>query len=337
LICRLRWSGALLVCGLLAAFQAQALNADRLGVIYNLDEPQSAALAEYYVEHRAIPRHNLVAVHLGNLATVAPQVFASLREDALARLPGNVQSLALIMAKPIAVGCMSITTAFAAGYRADFCEPGCALTRTNPLFDTDSWLPADTVGWLPAMLIPAADAAVAQALIDRGIASDGTRPKASVYLISTDDSARNVRARTYDDVASAISGRMDVERQAGASGDLPAVMGYFTGALRVAELKRIRFLPGAIADHLTSSGGLIVGPNAQMPASDWLAQGATASYGTVSEPCNHPEKFPNIVVLMKHYLRGDSIIEAYWKSVSMPGQGLFIGEPLARPFATPRR
>ena len=27
------------------------------------------------------------------------------------------------------------------------------------------------------------------------------------------------------------------------------------------------------------------------------------------------------------------MIEAYWKSVYMPGQGLFIGEPLARPFA----
>jgi hypothetical protein len=26
------------------------------------------------------------------------------------------------------------------------------------------------------------------------------------------------------------------------------------------------------------------------------------------------------------------LIEAYWKSVRMPGQGIFIGEPLARPF-----
>jgi hypothetical protein len=26
------------------------------------------------------------------------------------------------------------------------------------------------------------------------------------------------------------------------------------------------------------------------------------------------------------------LIEAYWKSVAWPGQGIFIGEPLARPF-----
>jgi len=31
-------------------------------------------------------------------------------------------------------------------------------------------------------------------------------------------------------------------------------------------------------------------------------------------------------------LDGDTVLEAYWKSVEMPGQGLFIGEPLARPF-----
>ncbi len=35
---------------------------------------------------------------------------------------------------------------------------------------------------------------------------------------------------------------------------------------------------------------------------------------------------------MSHYLNGDTLIEAYWKSVLMPGQGIFIGEPLARPF-----
>jgi hypothetical protein len=26
------------------------------------------------------------------------------------------------------------------------------------------------------------------------------------------------------------------------------------------------------------------------------------------------------------------VLEAYWKSVAMPGQGVFVGEPLAAPF-----
>ena len=70
-----------------------------------------------------------------------------------------------------------------------------------------------------------------------------------------------------------------------------------------------------------------------MPATDWIASGATASYGTVSEPCSHLQKFPHPQVLLLHYLQGSSVIEAYWKSVAWPQQGVFIGEPLAAPFA----
>ncbi len=40
---------------------------------------------------------------------------------------------------------------------------------------------------------------------------------------------------------------------------------------------------------------------------------------------------------MRHYSHGETIIEAYWKSVLMPGQGLFIGEPLSRPYAIHRQ
>jgi len=64
----------------------------------------------------------------------------------------------------------------------------------------------------------------------------------------------------------------------------------------------------------------------------WREAGATGSYGTVAEPCNLPQKFPNPAIVIGRYLRGETLIEAYWKSVLMPGQGIFIGEPLAAPF-----
>jgi uncharacterized protein (TIGR03790 family) len=114
-------------------------------------------------------------------------------------------------------------------------------------------------------------------------------------------------------------------------GVISDAIGYFTGASQVDEISRIEFRPGAIADHVTSSGGILQG-GTQMSALAWLGQGATASYGSVSEPCNFREKFPNVEVLFNHYLHGETVLEAYWKSVAMPGQGLFIGEPLARPF-----
>ena len=65
----------------------------------------------------------------------------------------------------------------------------------------------------------------------------------------------------------------------------------------------------------------------------WLEAGATASYGTVVEPCNYMQKFPFPGIAMFHYALGASAIEAYWKSVVWPGEGVFVGEPLAQPFA----
>jgi uncharacterized protein (TIGR03790 family) len=69
-----------------------------------------------------------------------------------------------------------------------------------------------------------------------------------------------------------------------------------------------------------------------MSALRWLEAGATGSYGTVVEPCNLPQKFPDPARVAASYLKGDTLIEAYWKSVAMPGQGIFVGEPLASPF-----
>ncbi|CAN5259837.1 hypothetical protein BH24PSE2_BH24PSE2_18970 [soil metagenome] len=108
-------------------------------------------------------------------------------------------------------------------------------------------------------------------------------------------------------------------------------MFYFIGAMQVGRLDSLEFLPGAATDHLTSAGGRLDGEK-QMSALRWLEAGATASYGTVAEPCNFPGKFPNPAVLIRHYLSGETLLEAYWQSVAMPGQGVFIGEPLARPF-----
>jgi uncharacterized protein (TIGR03790 family) len=262
---------------------------------------------------------------------------SALRTRLLAQLPSSVQSLLLVWSRPYAVECMSITTAMAAGYQPGFCEPGCALTLRSPLFDTQGWLPADTTGWLPAMLLPSNDEKLAKAIIDRGIEADGSRPPGTVYLIRTADRARNVRAAGYSAAKTLVSSRLAVrELTTPIAQPLNDIIGYFTGAVWVEEMPQLEFRPGAAADHLTSYGGKLDGSE-QMSALQWLKQGATASYGTVSEPCAQVDKFPNPGVFFDHFLRGDTLLEAYWKSVAMPGQGLFIGEPLARPFGMQRR
>ncbi len=312
--------------------QAEGLTAARLGVIFNIDVPASVEIARLYAARRGVPAENVVGIHLPDADTLSPEALAPARARVLDRLPTRIQSLLLVWSRPYAVGCMSVTTAFAAGYRAAFCEPGCGLTAGNPLFDSVGWLPADSVGWWPAMLLPTDDGALARALIERGVAADATAPAGTVYLVHTQDAARNVRAARYEETSAALAKRIRVQQlMTPVNGQVTDAMGYFTGAARVQELERIHFLPGAVADHLTSTGGALRG-GAQMSALAWLGQGATASYGSVSEPCNHLEKFPDPRVFFEHYLNGETVLEAYWKSVAMPGQGLFIGDPLSRPY-----
>src|SRR5690606_33177530 len=90
-------------------------------------------------------------------------------------------------------------------------------------------------------------------------------------------------------------------------------------------------LPGAFADHLTSWAATF-DINNQTKISAWIRRGASGSAGTVEEPCNYPGKFPH-ANLHAFYFQGLSLGEAYFRSLGhLPFQGLFIGDPLTRPF-----
>jgi uncharacterized protein (TIGR03790 family) len=314
---------------------AEGLTADNLGVIFDREDAASVRIAHYYAERRHIPGRNLIGLAVPERATIDRNELNDLRKAMLAVLPTNVQSLLLVWSRPYAVECMSVTTAMAAGYRPGFCESSCARTTVSALYDSAGWLPADTIGWLPAMLLPTDDESLAREIIERGIRADASAPPGIVYLVRTQDPARNVRAAAYAQTEAQLSGRIRIaDIRTPVTRPLNGILAYFTGVTRVSELPILHFRPGAAADHLTSTGGKLDNWR-QMSVLEWLRQGATASYGSVSEPCNFLGKFPNPHIFLDHYLRGDSLLEAYWKSVEMPGQGLFVGEPLARPFPGP--
>ena len=183
------------------------------------------------------------------------------------------------------------------------------------------------------MMLAGTDFDEVKALIDRGIASDRSFPQGRAYLVVTSDKARSVRAAYFEHTAKELAGVFPIGIiEADSIADRHDVLFYFTGLGDVPDLHTLDFLPGALADHLTSAGGLLTG-SSQMSILRWLEAGATASYGTVVEPCNDMQKFPFPAVAMFHYAHGASAIEAYWKSVAWPGEGVFVGEPLAQPFA----
>jgi uncharacterized protein (TIGR03790 family) len=176
-------------------------------------------------------------------------------------------------------------------------------------------------------------------MIERGLVSDhslGLRgaPPANAYFVVTDDRARNSRAGLFP-ASGALWGTGIVvhTEKTQTIEHVDRLLLYEIGAAHVGKLDTLHWVPGALADHLTSFGGQLDGKSGQMSALDWIASGATASYGTVSEPCSHPQKFPHPKVLLFHYAQGSTAIEAYWRSVAWPLQGVFVGEPLAAPFA----
>jgi uncharacterized protein (TIGR03790 family) len=298
---------------------ARSIGSATLAVVVNEADGDSVALGEYYVRRRQIPAANLVRIRFEPGRPIMPVAeFRALRKEVLRETPAGVQAYALAWVQPYRVGCMSVTTAFAAGFDKKYCGEKCALTARRPYYDSDVALPQDELSLRPTMALAALTLADGRALVDRGIAADGTAPPGTAYLVRT--------------LAEELGSRLDVRYlETDALRDRDDVLFYFTGAAKVDGLDSNRFRPGAIGDHLTSGGGKLVGGK-QMSALRWLEAGATASFGTVVEPCSIPEKFPEPAVVMRRYLAGETLIEAYWKSVQMPGQGIFIGEPLARPY-----
>lgn len=311
-----------------------ALEARDLAVIVNDSDPLSRQIGDYYQQKRQIPSEQVIHVRFAaHHAFLSESEFNKIKRQVDRQTPKHVQAFALTWLQPFRVECMSITTAFAVGFDPSFCASGCKQTRNSPYFASEAARPFDKYGWRPTMALAGESFSAAKQLIDRGVAADFTRPQGSAYLLKTSDNARSSRAVAFPAIAEKLRPFWQVhylEQDYIAGHD--DVMFYFTGMKTVPNIANNRYLPGAVADHLTSTGGVMSGSD-QMNIMEWLKAGATGSYGAVVEPCNFPAKFPNPGVLMYHYLRGSSLIEAYWKSVAQPGQGIFVGEPLAKPFA----
>ncbi len=324
----------------------QGLSANELAVIVDQNDPVSEAVASYYQAARGVPAANIIRVTLPTRTTpdaISAADFALLKADIDAKLPVNIQATLLTWSAPSRVigSCsMSITSAMAFGYDAKYCGAG-AVTAPSAYFDSESSRPWTNHGMRPSMLLGASSLASAQALIDLGVASDATYPTGDGYLLRTNDAARSVRYGNYVGLPALWSTPSGlalnyIDNSTNSASNVISgkaqVLFYFTGLVSVPSLTTLTFAPGAAADHLTSFGGYLPNGNGQMPVTEWLNAGATGSYGTVEEPFNYTQKFSKASVLIDHYYRGATLMEAYWKSVQWPGQGLFVGEPLAKPF-----
>ena len=315
------------------------LTAADLGLVINEDDPYSVQIGGYYAKARQIPTARILKVRLPVRSTLTPGEFAAFAKQVEEFFGSRVQGLALSWRQPYAVNCNSITGALALGYDHRLCQNTCAASRPSTYFGGISTRPYKDHGMRLSMLLAASDVTSAKAMIDRGVRADqtlglrGALP-AQVHYVSTSDRIRSQRRLLFPPAGLVRQFGVDVHLdETDALQHADRVLLYLTGRERVEHLDTIGFLPGALADHLTSFGGALDSLHGQMTVLSWIDAGATASYGTTSEPCAHLQKFPDPQALLLFYVQGATALEAYWKSVRWPQQGLFVGEPLAAPFS----
>lgn len=310
-----------------------------IGLVINLDDPYSVKVGAYYAQARGIPEAQVLKLRMPVKAELSPTEFGDLVRKLDGFFGKNVQALALSWRQPYAVNCNSLTGALALGYDHSLCRNTCGVSRQSSYFGSISARPLTDHGMRISMLLAASDVGAAKAMIDRGVRSDhtlglrGAMP-ANVHYVTTSDSIRSQRRLLFP--PSGYVPQMGVHvylDETDAIQKAKRVLIYLTGRERVEHLDSVSFLPGALADHLTSYGGVLDASHDQMTVLSWIDAGATASYGTTSEPCAHLQKFPDPQALLLFYAQGSTAIEAYWKSVRWPQQGLFVGEPLAAPFS----
>jgi len=178
------------------------------------------------------------------------------------------------------------------------------------------------------------------ACLTNGVRADRTMPDGAVYMITNADVrslcrqwefAPTARELNTLGIPAIITNAYPVDTAT--TGGVPiGVMGLMTGAADIPEVAagRFHFLPGALADHLTSFGAAF-GNTAQTKITAWIKAGATASAGTVVEPMSIWQKFPHARVFA-HPVAGCTLIESFYQAIRCPLQILIIGEPLSAPW-----
>ncbi len=165
-----------------------------------------------------------------------------------------------------------------------------------------------------------------------GLWADGTHPEGTVYYVTNS----NVRSLCRQwQFGSAVRGLHADGMKASIVSKFPEgkkdVMGLMMGTAQVDTSKVGKFLPGAMAEHLTSFAAVFDSQH-QTKMSRWIVEGATATAGTICEPMSNWRKFPN-ARFFNHYAYGCTVIESFYQSIRCPLQIMLVGDPLAAPWS----
>ncbi len=315
-------------------------------VVINQTSSNSCALGNDYCQQRQVSPQNVLYINWTGANTLwssndfQTNLVTPLLDMLAARqLTNQIEYVVLSMDIPFqtSVGSTvnSTTSALFYGLRLG--------DGTDPVGTTNSYAASEGIFNTPvgapgysflATMLTGNSLAQAEQLVNQGVTSDGTFPHVPVILAKSSDPLRNIRYTYFDNTifnANILGVSTILRTNTDSASWLNGCSGYETG-LTDFSVPQAMFTPGAVADSLTSYGGVIFGNNSQTNLLAFIAGGAAGSYGTVAEPENDTQKFPNPQVYF-YQERGFSLAESYYQSVNVPYLGLMVAEPLAAPFA----
>lgn len=170
--------------------------------------------------------------------------------------------------------------------------------------------------------------------LKRSIDADGKQPEGTFYFTSTADVRTKTRQPAFELTIAAL--KKLGQRAEIVESILPQnksdCIGLMIGAPDFDWGNSGSSLqPGAIAENLTSLGGIMTPGAGQTKLTEFLRYGAGGSSGTVTEPYAIQAKFPHPMI-HAHYAQGATLAEAFYLSVLGPYQLLIVGDPLCKPF-----
>jgi uncharacterized protein (TIGR03790 family) len=331
-------------------WQAKAQSPDKVLVVANANNPQSVALAQYYMAARSVPSSNLVLLNWSpidtadwcNLSTYTTLI-AQPVYDKIGTLP-EIDYIVLCRNLPTRI----VDKSFAFGSSSvDSCLAIHSTTvQTNPYLNAPGRFSAARYGMRLVTRLDGWSWADAQALVDRSIrAIPGNRFDMFPYNgIAASYRWWNDSMRNADALLKARGMNSTVDQKL----DSTPLMGFATWGSngwpffsqtnygQVASFQQLTFLPGGIAETAVSTSGLYLrtpptNKKAQSQIAQLIQRGVTGVKGYVAEPYLAAMARPDM--LFDRYTRGYNLAESFYGASLFVGwKDIVIGDPLCSPF-----